>query len=165
VTTEPRRASLRLYGGVAEHAPLAWAWVEQQLRDAGTYWVVARGAAHPPARPVWGIWLDAALHLSIGSPAVRGGLALDARVTVHLESGTDAVIIEGTAATSDTTRGAIDAYDAKYDWAYDPETYGPFTHVAPATVKAWRTAGVAGHDGFQEVGRWTFPAGPGFTER
>ena len=75
VTGGPERTPLRLYTAVDEHPALAWSWVEQQLRDAGTYWVVSNGPAHPSARPVWGIWHDAALHLSIGSPTVGAGLA------------------------------------------------------------------------------------------
>ena len=158
MTTEPRRTPLRLYTVVDEHPALAWSWVEQQLRDAGTYWVVARASAHPPARPVWGFWHDSALHLSIGSPAIRGGIERDPRVTVHLDSGTDVVIVEGTASVDEMTRDLLDAYDAKYDWVYDADSYGPFTLVTPQVVKAWRTAGPAGRDSFQETGRWEFTA-------
>ena len=42
----------------------------------------------------------------------------------------------------------------KYDWHYDADTYGPFTRISPGVVKAWRAAGVAGRDSFQETGRW-----------
>lgn len=156
MSVEARRAPLRLYGSVSDVAPLAWEWVEQQLRDAGTYWVVGRGDEYPPARPVWGFWHESAVHLSIGSPSLRRALADDARVTVHLDSGTDVVIVEGTASTDDMTQALLDAYDAKYDWVYDADSYGPFTRVAPMAVKAWRTAGPAGRDSFQEVGRWEF---------
>jgi hypothetical protein len=156
MTTEPRRTPLRLYTAVDEHPPLAWSWVEQQLRDAGTYWVVGHGGAYPPTRPVWGIWHEEAVHLSIGSPAVRSAIADDPRVTVHLDSGTEVVLVEGTASVEDAKRVLRDVYDAKYDWVYDASTYGPFTRVEPSVVKAWRTAGFAGRDSFQETGRWKF---------
>jgi hypothetical protein len=154
---QPARRPLRFYGAVSERDPLAWEWVEQQLRDAGTYWIVGRGSGSPPARPVWGIWHEGAVYLSVGSPAVRGAIAGDAHVTVHLDSGTDVVIVEGVASAADMTPGLIGVYGAKYDWEYDAASYGPFTRVPPAVVKAWRTAGPAGRESFQQVGRWEFP--------
>ncbi len=160
MTGGPERTPLRLYTAVDEHPPLAWSWVEQQLRDAGTYWVVSNGPAHPSARPVWGIWHDGALHLSIGSPTVGAGLGRDPRATVHLDSGTDVVIVEGVATTEAATPTLLAAYDAKYDWHYDADTYGPFTRISPGVVKAWRAAGVAGRDSFQETGRWDLAGQP-----
>lgn len=153
----PERHPLRLYGTPSDVAPLAWEWVEQQLCDAGTYWVIGGGSGAPPARPVWGIWYGSAVHLSIGSPSVRGAIATDPHVTVHLDSGTDVVIVEGVATLDDMTTALIASYRAKYGWEYDAASYGPFTRVAPAVVKAWRTAGPAGRDSFQQVGRWVFP--------
>jgi hypothetical protein len=158
MTDEPRRTPLRLYTAVDEHPPLAWSWVEQELRDAGTYWVVTNGPTHPSVRPVWGFWYESALHMTIGSPALRAGIERDTRVTVHLDRGTDVVIVEGVASSEAATPALLAAYDAKYDWKYDADTYGPFTLITPAVVKAWRTAGVAGRDSFQETGRWEFPA-------
>ena len=160
MTDEPRQTPLRLYTAVDEHPPLAWTWVEQQLRDAGTYWVVANGPAHPSARPVWGFWHESALHMTIGSPALRAGLAADGRATVHLDSGTDVVLVEGTASSEEATPALLEAYDAKYDWQYDADTYGPFTLITPIVIKAWRAAGVAGRDSFQETGRWEFASTP-----
>ncbi|CAN5657968.1 hypothetical protein BH24ACT5_BH24ACT5_19960 [soil metagenome] len=52
----------------------------------------------------------------------------------------------------------LNAYNAKYDWDYMVDEYGPFTLVEPAKVIAWRSAGWAGRDGFQATGRWTFPS-------
>jgi hypothetical protein len=157
VTAAPRRTPLRFYGTASELAPLAWDRVAGQLRAAGTYWVIGRGSAHPPARPVWGCWHESAVHLSIGSPALRAAIAADPRVTVHLESGTDVVILEGTASTDTMTATLVGVYNAKYDWEYDAESYGPFTRVTPGVVKAWTTPGPAGRDSFQKVGRWEFP--------
>ena len=147
-----------MYGVVAEVEELEWGWVERQLDHAGTYWVVARGAGHPHPRPVWGVWARDGLHLSIGSPVVARELSADPTVTVHLDSGTDVVVVEGTAAlqSPEASEAHLDAYNVKYDWDYEIEQYGPFTHVQPTTVMAWRSAGWAGRDGFQRVGRWAF---------
>ena len=154
---EPRRDDLRMYGEVSEHEPLAWSWVDGELEAAPTYWVVAGTTAYPAARPVWGVWRDAVLHLSIGSPTIRRALDADPRVTVHLESGTDVVIVEGTSTAAPTASGIVRAYDAKYDWSYDTQEYGDLVRVAPSVVKAWRAARWAGRDSFTHVGRWTFP--------
>lgn len=148
-----------MYGSVSEVEPLAWAWVETELERAGTYWITPRGPGHPHPRPVWGVLADDGLWLTIGSPVVARQVAADPVVTVHLDSGTDVVIVEGTASLASAGASArhIDAYDAKYDWHYTLDEYGPFTHVRPALILAWRSGGWAGHDGFQQVGRWRVP--------
>jgi hypothetical protein len=151
--------ALRLYTAPSDRPSLAWSWVDEQLAAAGLYWVsplVTEGWPHP--RPVWGVWHDDRLHLSIGSPAIRRATAPGAQVTVHLESATDVVIVEGRLAAPTSDRPMVDRYDAKYDWTYDLDQYGPFTTVEPARILAWRTAGPAGRDSFQQTGRWTFGA-------
>ena len=107
---------------------------------------------------MWGVWADDALQLSIGSPVVARQLSADPRVTVHLDSGTDVVVVEALAdggPDSDEDR-IIAAYDAKYDWHYAVDEYGPLTRVAPVMVMAWRSAGWAGREGFRQAGRWRF---------
>ena len=146
-----------MYGEVSAHEPLTWSWVEGELEAAPTYWVVASTTAYPAARPVWGVWHDAVLHLSIGSPTIKRAIDGDPRVTVHLESGTDVVIVEGASTLVPTPPGIVRAYDAKYDWSYDTQEYGDLVRVEPSVVKAWRAAGWAGRDSFTRVGRWTFP--------
>lgn len=145
-----------MYGGPSDAAPLAWSWVEAELVGAGTYWVVARGGGWPHPRPVWGVWDDEALHLSIGSPVLGWALERDPTVTVHLDSGVDVVVVEGRVAGTTGAPDLIEAYDAKYDWTYTVDEYGPLTTVQPAKVVAWRSAGWAGREGFQQTGRWRF---------
>jgi hypothetical protein len=158
---KPSSRPLRLYTRPSDHDPLEWGWVNDQLRAAGTYWVVPAalpGPRWPPhPRPVWGIWNERRLVLSIGSPVIRRLVEKDAPVTIHLESGTDVVIVEGVVAGPTDHADMITAYDAKYDWSYDVAEYGPLTVVVPTAVLAWRTAGWAGRDSFQQTGRWTFP--------
>jgi hypothetical protein len=148
-----------MYGQVADLAALDWAVVEERLARAPTYWVTAASRAHPHSRPVWGVWLDDALHLSIGSPLLAGQLGADDRVTVHLDSGTEVVIVEGRTtrpAHGDGPDALIAAYDAKYDWHYSVEEYSPFTTVTPSTVMAWDSGGWAGRDGFQRGAKWVW---------
>jgi hypothetical protein len=152
----PVGGRLTMYGSAADLDPIEWGWVADQFAAAGIYWIVAATSDHPAARPVWGVWWEARLLLSIGSPRVRGAVGDGTPVTVHLGSGLDVVIVEGTVAGTTGEGAALAAYDAKYDWDYDLEQYGPLTVVAPRKVMAWRSAGRAGRDGFRAAGRWMF---------
>ena len=99
---------------------LDWGWAEERLTRALPYWV----ATVPPDRrphttPVWGIWVDGALHFE-GGPHTRRGrnLAANPAVAVHVERGDEVVIVEGTAeglAAPEQGRAAplVAAYDAK----------------------------------------------------
>jgi hypothetical protein len=147
-----------MYGQPSGTPRLDWAWVDAQLAAAGTYWVVARTPGHPHPRPVWGVWESDHLYLSIGTPITLRTLARDPAVTVHLDSGTDVIIVEGHAAGPEDGAEAIEAYDRKYDWSYDVGEYGPLQRVDADVVLAWRAAGRAGRDGFQQTGRWDFRA-------
>lgn len=142
------------YGQPSDQPALPWDWVDAQLADAGTYWtsVVCAGTPHP--RPVWGVWIDELLHLSIGSPRLAALAQTGASTAVHLESGTDVVILEGTVVGSSDDAAAVAAYDSKYAWAYDVAESGPLTSIRPKVVLAWRAAGWAGSDGFTTTGRW-----------
>lgn len=148
---------LRMYARETELAPIEWSWVEEQLVAAGTYWVTPRSKDHPHPRPVWGSWADDALFLSIGSHVVARELRDDPVVAVHLDSGTDVVIVEGRALPNWEPRdldALITAYNAKYDWDYKIEDLGPLTQIHPEQVIAWRSAGWAGREGFRQSGKW-----------
>lgn len=151
-TARWQRTPLRMYTQLSTLPELEWTWVDEQLRGALLYWVAvaAQGAPHP--RPVWGVWVDDVLHLSIGTPAVRRA-APGTAVSVHLDGAIDVVIVEGMIAGTTDDPAHVAVYDAKYDYRYDP-SLGPFITVAPETVIAWRSAGIAGKDGFTAAGRW-----------
>jgi len=156
---EPQERPLHLYGAASTRPALPWSWVEEQLTAAGTYWAVAAGPGRPHPRPVWGVWHERRLHLSIGSPALRRALDEPRAVTVHLDSGTDVVLVEGTTrpvGPGGTAQPLIDAYNAKYDWDYRVAEYGDLLAVDPGKVLAWRSAGWAGRDGFSATGCWLF---------
>jgi hypothetical protein len=91
------------------------------MRSSFIYWIVTQGTDdRPHAVPVWGVWLDEALHFSNG-PTTRTGrnLAANRHISVHLESGEDVAIIEGMV---ELVRGGPlvdrlnEAYMAKYLW-------------------------------------------------
>jgi hypothetical protein len=98
------------------------------------------------------------LWLTLGSPRLRIDVEARPLVTVHLDSGVEVVILEGTAelvTDAEDVAAFIAAYDRKYDWVYDAETYGPPTRVAASRVLAWRSGGWAGRDGFTSASKWT----------
>ncbi|MEO6125431.1 MAG: hypothetical protein ABIR32_17170 [Ilumatobacteraceae bacterium] len=154
----PGFTSLSLYSQSSTHPPLEWQWVDRQLRDAGTYWIVLSGSAGsvPHPRPVWGIWQNNRLALSVGSPIVVALARSGVPVAVHLDSGTEVVVVQGTISGSTSDEALIDAYNTKYDWVYDLDQFGPLTCIDPVDVIAWRSAGWAGREGFQETGKWRF---------
>lgn len=152
----PQPEQLVMYGEPSDIASLDWAWVDAELSRAGTYWITPSGGDHPHPRPVWGVWADESLYLSIGSPVVARLLERNPDVTVHLDSSSDVVIVEGAVTGLVDDTAAVRAYNDKYDWNYTTDEYGPLTRVAPGSVLAWRSAGWAGRDGFQQAGRWRF---------
>lgn len=156
VSMGPVAEELVMYGARAQGRDLDWPWVDEQLLRAGGYWTVTPSTTHPHPRPVWGVWRTNLLHLSIGSPRLNAGAQGGKPVTVHLGSVTDVVIVEGLVSGTNGEREVLDAYNTKYDWDYTIDEYGPLTTVAPLTVMAWRSAGWAGRDGFQQTGKWRF---------
>ena len=140
---------------------LPWNHVLQRLTDSLNYWVCTTGPdGRPHATPVWGVVLDGTLYFD-GSPETRRGrnLAAIPAVVVHLESGTDVVIVHGEAhevhgADSDFYVRLAGAYRAKYE----SHGYGP-------TPDTWTTGGlysVTSHTAFawtsfpEDATRWRF---------
>jgi hypothetical protein len=77
---------------------LAWEWAAERLERAHNYWVATSSPdGRPHAAPVWGVWLDGAFHFSTARGSRKGrNLAANPGAVVHLESGDEVVILEGT---------------------------------------------------------------------
>jgi Pyridoxamine 5'-phosphate oxidase len=152
-----------MFGGHLEPTLLPWAWAREQLETGRNYWIATtRPGGRPHTRPVWGVWLDDAFYFSTGSLAAANLESSD-EITVHLESGNEVVIVEGTAAlVTDTTlaRRLCDAYNPKYRWDLDPNALpGPFYEVRPRVVFGWVSddSGLDGGAAFQgSATRWRF---------
>ena len=153
---DPIAEPLSFYGSPSGCPAVEWSWVDRQLGDAGTYWIVPRSDDAPHPRPVWGVWDHRSLLLSIGSQVIARELRAEQLATVHLDSGTDVVIVEGHVDGQCAEVEALAAYDAKYDWNYTVDEYGPLTVLRPTLVMAWRSGGFAGRDGFQAASRFRF---------
>ena len=124
---------------------LEWEWVDQRMEKSRNYWISStRPDGKPHAAPVWGVWLDGILYFGTERRSRKGrNLAARAAVVVHLESGDEAVIIEGSVEeVSDIellTRIA-DATAAKYPPHKPEPDPGPSVamyRLRPRLVFAW----------------------------
>lgn len=146
----PTAAAPILFGAPAPPGELLpWSWAEQRLLAAHTYWIgTTRPDGRPHCRPVWGVWLPDGFWFSTGSLA-RHNLAANPQITVHLDSGTEVVIIEAVATAvsgAESLRAFLAAYNAKYGWdlfatndevADSSGAAGPAYHVRPRLVFGW----------------------------
>jgi hypothetical protein len=119
------------------------------LETERNYWVATATAKNVPhARPVWGVFVEDVLFLSVGAAGFRRG-DRERAVSVHVDSAVDVVILDGTAVRiDDGTRSqpASEAYETKY------ETSGDFLNffVRPHVAWGWRDGDVA------TATKWTF---------
>jgi Pyridoxamine 5'-phosphate oxidase len=140
-SADPETGQPRMFGGHLEPVRLPWTWATERLTRARNYWIATVSPnGQPHSRPVWGVWLGNALYFSTGSRAAQN-LVANPAITVHLESGSDVVIIEGVAevvsATSLVERVAS-LYNQKYHWDIDPHQLpGPFYAVRPQVAFGW----------------------------
>lgn len=146
----PSRPHIPGYGiPESEEGVLPWAHVTERLRSARTYWVATAGPdGRPHSTPIWGGFVDGTLFFE-GSPHTRRGrnLAANPAVVVHLESGDDVVIVEGTVqeikGPDPSLAGRlVEDFAAKYEaLGYRPSAdqwnEGGLYAVQPQTVFAW----------------------------
>jgi PPOX class probable F420-dependent enzyme len=142
--------------GEAPGELLPWADVERQLSSARNYWVTSvRADGRPHAIPVWGVWLDGAVWFSTDPDSVKGrNIARDPRIVVHLESGDDVAILEGTAESPrrEGLERFVAAYDAKYGIEVEPSDPPVGIYLLrPRTALAWRES-----DYPRSATRWVF---------
>ena len=130
-----------MFGGHLEPVRLPWIWATERLTEARTYWIATtRPGGRPHSRPVWGIWLDDCFYFSTGSLAAEN-LATNPAITVHLESGSEVVIMEGVAepvSEVPLVERVVSVYNQKYHWDMDPNNLpGPFYAVRPQVAFGW----------------------------
>ena len=122
---------------------LLWSHAVERLTSARNYWLATcRPSGAPHTTPVWGIWLDDALYLD-GPRETRWGrnIAANPRVSVHLESADDALIVEGVArfGVTDNELGQriAGAWDGKYGEFVPAAAAGGIFTVSPRRARAW----------------------------
>ena len=96
--------------------PIEWSWVIKRMSDARNYWVATtRSDGSPHLSPVWGLWHDAVFYFFTDEDSLKArNIRRDAHAVVHLESGDDVVIMEGTLEAAAASPDIISAYESKY---------------------------------------------------
>jgi hypothetical protein len=128
---------------------LDWEHARDRLEKSLNYWLATAGpAGRPHAVPVWGVWLDDRLYFD-GGPDTRHmrNVAANPGIVVHLEDGSDVVIVEGIAGPAivpdrPLTTRVSEGYSAKYgSMGYKPEPDawdgGGLWVVQPRVAFAW----------------------------
>jgi Pyridoxamine 5'-phosphate oxidase len=160
---DPERSKPRMFGSHIGSGELPWSWATERLNKARNYWIATtRSSGKPHSRPVWGIWLDNAFYFSTGSLAASN-LSIHSAITVHLESGSEVVIIEGIAKPlddEDLVERVVNAYNQKYNWNIDPHNLpGPYYAVYPQVAFGWHFKESDLHPestGLETATRWQF---------
>lgn len=133
----------------ADGSVLPWSRVVDWLTGARNYWVcTTRADGRPHAMPVWGLWLDGTVWFST-DPTSWKGRNLEARpdVVIHLESGDEVCVFEGTAERvrdAERLQRFDDVYLEKYD--VRPSDMGDDAGVyvlRPTVALAWAEADFA----------------------
>ena len=110
-------------------ASVTWETVVQRLSESKNYWLASVCPdGRPHTIPRWGVFVENRFYYD-GSPETRHARNLleNPRVSLHLESGDQALIVEGTARPAGKPERALAekiaaAYCVKYtDFGYAPE--------------------------------------------
>jgi hypothetical protein len=114
---------------------LTWDWVAAQLSESRHYWLCSvrpptpeAPLGRPHAVPRWAVFVDGRIYYD-GSPETRHNrnIEVNPHVSVHLESGSEAIMLEGTSRPAgkpspDLARRLSEAYKRKYaELGYAPE--------------------------------------------
>lgn len=126
------------------HRFLEYSEVETRLAKSRSYWIcTARPDGRPHSIPVWGFFLEGALYFGTSRNTRKArNLAYNPALSVHLESGDDVVILEGTAVEIDISDKAtfkkLDAASrSKYRMPLMVVPEGVFYAVHPRVILAW----------------------------
>ena len=79
---------------------LTWDWVAEQLTASKHYWLCSvRPNGRPHVVPRWCVYVDGKIYYD-GSPETRHARNIESNpnISVHLESGSEAIILEGISA-------------------------------------------------------------------
>jgi len=150
-----------LYGLKVRKQYLPFSHAEERLTRSRNYWIcTTRPDGRPHSIPVWGFWMDGAVYFGTARSSRKArNLAHNAAVSIHLDSGDDVVIVEGTAVEADLTdRATFKKLDAASRTKYKmPLTTIPGESVVycvrPRVVLAWTET-----DFPNNATRWKFDA-------
>jgi general stress protein 26 len=133
-----------LYGMKSPHKFLSFSDAENRLIKSKNYWIcTSRPDGRPHSIPVWGFWVDGRLYFGTARSSRKAcNLAHNPAVSIHLESGDDVVILEGTAVEVDlddkATVKKLDATSrAKYKMPMMIVPESVVYSVRPRVILAW----------------------------
>lgn len=129
---------------------LTWDQVEERLRTSLHYWLsTVRPDGTPHSVPRWGVWVDGRFYYD-GAPTTRHARNLEHNpaCTLTLESGAEAVIVEGISTATraephDLGARLATAFDKYHpDYAPAPDAWadadgGGLRVIAPRRALAW----------------------------
>lgn len=116
--------------GYVDHpiSEVPWEYVEKRLTELVNYWLCSvYPDGRPHAVPRWGVFVNGRFYYD-GSPETRHARNLEGnpQVSLHLESGNDVVIMEGTSCPSGKPdAGLAQTLSAAYGAKYASEGYSP----------------------------------------
>jgi general stress protein 26 len=119
-----------------------WEWADARLASARNYWLATTHPdGSPHAMPLWGVWLDGVLYFDTHpeSQKVRN-LSAQPRAVIHLESGSEVVILEGSVDVDeeDSEEGELfERIAAAYEEKYGSRPFGAFA-LRPRIAYAWK---------------------------
>ena len=139
---------------------LPWSHATNRLEHSRNYWIVTVGRnARPHTMPVWGFWFNGAIYFGTSRDSRKWrNLQANPNVVVHLESGDDVVVVEGTAhevTDKKVIEGLRPLSEKKYGmWMpLDPEKHVAIA-VQPHAAFAWSEKDIQG-----TATRWSFRQG------
>ena len=149
-----------MYGLKARQKYLPFSHAETRLQKARNYWIcTTRPDARPHSIPVWGFWIDGAAYFGTARSSRKArNLAHNPAVSIHLESGDDVLILEGSAVEVDLTNKPtfkkLDAASrAKYKMPLMVTPEVVLYCVRPRVMLAWTEK-----DFPNNATRWSFTA-------
>jgi general stress protein 26 len=137
---------------------LEWKRASRQLRESHNYWIATtRPDGVPHSVPVWGVWVDGSFYFGTDRRSRKArNLTANPGAVIHLESGDDALILEGAAEEvrdSSLMDRLDDAYLKKYKMRLTEAPGSLVVYaVRPRVAFAWRE-----RDFPRSATRWRFP--------
>lgn len=133
-----------LYGLKSPHNFLPFTHAERRLEKSRNYWIcTTRPDGRPHSIPVFGFWIEGTLYFGTARSTRKArNLSRNAAISVHLESGDDVVILEGTALEVDLSDKPVfkklnAASRAKYKMPLTVIPESVVYAVRPRVVLAW----------------------------
>lgn len=119
---------------------LPWSHAVERLQASKNFWIgTVSPEGKPHTMPVWGVWVQDTLYFG-GGPLTRWSRNLEANpnVAVHLESGDDVLVLEGTVGRiTDSDDPRLKAIDDVYEVKYKMRHGIPLWILHPKVIFAW----------------------------